>query len=149
MKYKTIGAIKNVQNIPYCKATADLIRGTGVVLDRINKTAIAPANADEAKKVTYIVANIVDRPEAWLDNSFVTVHEGEFVKADDFRTVNGLEVVLGQDEVKTNVSTLVANDNLVIGVGGKWEKATDVEGYAVVLRTIKKETEGVLCEIIA
>ena len=34
MKYKTIGAFKNVQNIPYCKAAVDMKVGMGVVLDR-------------------------------------------------------------------------------------------------------------------
>ena len=32
MKYKTIGAFKNVQNVPYCKAAVDLHVGMGVVL---------------------------------------------------------------------------------------------------------------------
>ena len=39
MKYKTIGAFKNVQNIPYCKAIEDMKVGMGVVLDRAAKTA--------------------------------------------------------------------------------------------------------------
>ena len=39
MKYKTIGAFKNVQNIPYCKAAVDMKVGMGVVLDRAAKTA--------------------------------------------------------------------------------------------------------------
>ena len=42
MKYKTIGAFKNVQNIPYCKATTELHVGMGVILDRVAKTASLP-----------------------------------------------------------------------------------------------------------
>ena len=29
MKYKTIGAFKNVQNVPYCKAASDMKVGMG------------------------------------------------------------------------------------------------------------------------
>lgn len=35
MKYKTIGAFKNVQNVPYCKAASDMKVGMGVILDRV------------------------------------------------------------------------------------------------------------------
>ena len=63
MKYKTIGAFKNVQNVPYCKAASDMKVGMGVILDRVAKTATLPASEDDAKKVVYIVTNINDKPE--------------------------------------------------------------------------------------
>ena len=50
MKYKTIGAFKNVQNVPYCKAASDMKVGMGVILDRVAKTATLPASEDDAKK---------------------------------------------------------------------------------------------------
>ena len=53
MKYKTIGAFKNVQNVPYCKAASDMKVGMGVILDRVAKTATLPASEDDAKKVAY------------------------------------------------------------------------------------------------
>lgn len=60
MKYKTIGAFKNVQNVPYCKADVDLKVGMGVMVDRKNKLVKLPASSDEAKKAQYIVTNIND-----------------------------------------------------------------------------------------
>ena len=66
MKYKTIGAFKNVQNVPYCKAASDMKVGMGVILDRVAKTATLPASEDDAKKVVYIVTNINDKPELLL-----------------------------------------------------------------------------------
>lgn len=53
MKYKTIGAFKNVQNIPYCKAAVDMKVGMGVVLDRVAKTA-SLAEDDTAQRGLYI-----------------------------------------------------------------------------------------------
>lgn len=58
MKYKTIGAFKNVQNIPYCKATEDMKVGMGVVLDRAAKTASLAEDDTAAKAIVHIVTNI-------------------------------------------------------------------------------------------
>ena len=92
MKYKTIGAFKNVQNIPYCKATEDMKVGMGVVLDRAAKTASLAEDDTAAKAIVHIVTNINDKPELHNSPETYVVNAGEYVRADDLRTVNGLEI---------------------------------------------------------
>ena len=152
MKYKTIGAFKNVQNVPYCKAASDLYVGMGVILDRVAETATKPANADECKAVTYIVTNINDRPN--INNSYETaiVKAGEFVRADDLRTVNGLEIEFAATEITGGTSALTAGSLLVFGTSGLLEATSDASGYAVSFKVIAKTTymnDGILAEIIS
>ena len=145
MKYKTIGAFKNVQNVPYCKAASDMKVGMGVILDRVAKTATLPASEDDAKKVAYIVTNINDKPELHNSPETYVVNEGEYVRADDLRTVNGLEINGG-------TTGLAAEDLLVFGTDGKIVKTTSADGYAVCFKVIRKTPymdDGILAEIVA
>ena len=99
MKYKTIGAFKNVQNIPYCKAAVDMKVGMGVVLDRVAKTASLAEDDTAAKGIVYIVTNINDKPELHNSPETYVVNAGEYVRADDLRTVNGLEIEFAAFEI--------------------------------------------------
>ena len=79
MKAKTIGYFKNIQNVGYCKAAADLKVGMGVMLDRATKTANLPASADDAKKCHRIVSNINDKPEMHNFSEAVVVKKDEYI----------------------------------------------------------------------
>lgn len=150
MKYKTIGAFKNVQNVPYCKAASDMQVGMGVILDRVNKTATLPTTAAEAKTVRYIVSNINDKPEQHNFSETLTVKEGEYVRADDLFTVDGLEIEFAADEITGGTTNLEAGDTLVFGTDGKLVEGTPT-GYAVYFKVIKKTSymlDGVLAEIV-
>lgn len=152
MKYKTIGAFKNVQNVPYCKAATDLHVGMGVVLDRATKTATLPATADECKAVTYIVTNINDKPELHNSKEAYIVKKGEYVRADDLRTVNGLEIELAAFEIEGGTTALTVGDTLVFNTKGLVEKVTDATGYATGFKVIKRTAymdDGILAEIIS
>ncbi len=152
MKYKTIGAFKNVQNVPYCKATVELHTGMGVVLDRVAKTAALPASEAEAKAVTYIVTNINDKPNLHDSRKTFIVDAGEYVRADDLKTVNGKEIEFAAFEINGETSDLNAGDKLVFGTDGLVKKAADVTGYAVYFKVIAKTTymdDGILAEIVS
>lgn len=152
MKYKTIGAFKNVQNVPYLKAETDLKVGMGVILDRVNGTCGVPADADEAKACQYMVTNIDDHPERHSFRESVVVLQGEYVRADDQMTVVGMEIELFDDEISGDYDDLAVGDNLVFGTTGKLEVAEDVSGYKVYYEIIKKTaymTNGILAVIHA
>lgn len=152
MKYKTIGAFKNVQNVPYCKATVDMKVGMGVILDRAAKTAALPTSADEAKAVAYIVTNINDKPELHNSRETYAVNAGEYVRADDLRSVNGLEIEFAAFEITDGTAALAAGDVLVFGADGMLVKAADAAGYAVSFKVIEKTAymdDGILAEIVA
>lgn len=152
MKYKTIGAFKNVQNVPYCKATVDLHIGMGVVIDRVAKTASLPTSEDEAKKVTYIVTNINDKPELHNSPETYVVNIGEFVRADNLRTVNGLEAEFAAFEIDGGTSALSAGDVLAFDTTGLIKKVSDATGYAVTFKVVAKTAymdDGILAEICA
>ena len=152
MKYKTIGAFKNVENIPYCKARTDMYIGMGVILDRAAKTAAPPLTADEAKSAVHMVTNINDKPEMHNFSETLLVKAGEHVRADDLRTVNGLEIEFAASEISGGTSALAAGDTLAFAVGGLLEKVTSTDGYAVFFRVIEKTAymnDGVLAEIVA
>lgn len=138
MKYKTIGAFKNVQNVGYCKAESDMKVGMGVILDQANKIAKVPASADEAKTCYRIVSNINDKPELHNFSETVLVLKGEYVRADDLHTVEDMEIELAQAEIKDELTDLVVGDKLVFGANGVIEKATAVDGYAVYFEVIAK-----------
>lgn len=152
MKYKTIGAFKNVQNVPYCKAVSDLHVGMGVVLDRTAKTATLPATVDECKAVTYVVTNINDKPELHNSSETYLVKKGEYVRADDLRTVNGLEIEFAAYEISGGTGALAAGDVLVFGTKGLLEKTPDATGYSVSFKVLKKTAymdDGILAEIVS
>lgn len=152
MKYKTIGAFKNVQNVPYCKAAVDLHVGMGVILDRVAKTAALPTDDSEAKEVVYIVTNINDKPELHNSPETYVVNAGEYVRADDLRTVNGLEAEFAAFEINGGTDTLAVGDVLVFGTDGLLVKTSDATGYAVSFKVIEKTMymdDGVLVAIIS
>ena len=138
MKYKTIGAFKNVQNVGYCKAAVDLKVGMGVILDRVAKTAALPASEDEAKACHRIVTNINDKPEMHNFSEAVVVLKDEFVRADDLTTVANMEIEFAQAEISGDYSALVAGDKLVFGTDGLIAKTTDATGYKVYFEVISK-----------
>lgn len=138
MKYKTIGAFKNVQNVPYCKAASDLMVGMGVLIDRVAKTATLPASADEAKTVQYIVTNICDKPDVPLINAPWKVLSGEHVRADDLATVDNMEIEFADTEIDETYADLAVGDTLVFGTSGTLEVAEDVTGYRVYFEVIEK-----------
>jgi hypothetical protein len=149
MKYKTIGAFKSVQNVPYCKATVDLKVGMGVVIDRTAKTASLP---EDGKSVVYIVTNINDKPELHNSPETYVVKAGEFVRADDLRTVNGQEIELAAFEIDGGTDDLAKDDVLVFDTTGLVKKTDDATGYAVSFKVIAKTSymdDGILAEIVA
>lgn len=150
MKYKTIGGFKNVQNVGYCKADADMRVGMGVILDQVNKTAKVPSTADEAKACYRIVSNINDKPEIHNFSDTTVVLKGEYVRADDLHTNEDMEIELAKAEIKDDFSSVAVGDKLVFGIGGLIEKATAVTGYAVYFEVIAKTAymgSGVLAVI--
>lgn len=130
MKYKTIGAFKSVQNIPYCKAAVDMCVGMGVMLDRVAKIAALPASEDECKACQYIVTNINDKPEIRNHRDIFKVNEGEFVRADDLATVANLEIEFANFEV-TDFNTVAVGDKLVFGTDGLLVKSDAADDYKV------------------
>ncbi len=138
MKYKTIGAFKNVQNVGYCKATVDMKVGMGVVLDRVAKTAALPASDAEAKACHRIVTNINDQPEIPMLNEWNTVLAGNFVRADDLLSVENMEIEFAASEISGDITTLAAGDKLVFGTDGLIVKAADATGYKVYFEVIEK-----------
>lgn len=131
MKYKTIGAFKNVQNVPYCKADVDLKVGMGVMVDRKNKLVKLPASSDEAKKAQYIVTNINDKPEVHNYVDGLVVKAGEFVRADDLATVDNMEIEFAAAEIKNGLEGLAKGNFLVFGTDGLVVKTTATTGYRV------------------
>lgn len=151
MKYNTIGAFKNVQNVPYCKADVDMKVGMGVILDRAAKTASLPADATEAKAVTFIVTNINDKPEQRNYAESREVKAGEYVRADDLLSVLGLEADFTQSEITTDLATVAVGDTLIFDAGGKLVKGA-ATGYAVYFTVLAKTSYmdgGVRVEICA
>ena len=152
MKYKTIGAFKNVQNIPYCKATEDMKVGMGVVLDRAAKTASLAEDDTAAKAIVHIVTNINDKPELHISPETYVVNAGEYVRADDLRTVNGLEIEFAAFEIDGGTDGLAAGDALVFTTSGLVKKVADATGYAASFKVIAKTAymdDGILAEIVA
>lgn len=152
MKYKTIGAFKNVQNIPYCKATEDMKVGMGVVLDRAAKTASLAEDDTAAKAIVHIVTNINDKPKLHNSPETYVVNAGEYVRADDLRTVNGLEIEFAAFEIDGGTDGLAAGDALVFTTSGLVKKVADATGYAVSFKVIAKTAymdDGILAEIVA
>lgn len=149
MKYKNIGAFKNVQNVPYCKAASDLKVGMGVILDKIAKTATKPADTEGCKACHYVVTNICDKPEIHNSADFV-VNQGEYVRADDLFTVANQEVEFAATEITTAYADISAGDKLTFSTDGKLVETADVTGYAVYFRVIEKTCycdSGILAEI--
>ena len=154
MKYGTIGAFKNVQNVPYCKASEDMAVGMGVIIDRVNKTVALPDDATECKSVVYIVSNINDKPEQHNSAETFVVKSGDFVRCDDLRTLNGMEIEFAASEINggaTTITSLAANDTLVFYTDGLVKKETTLTGYAVYFKVIEKTAymgNGIRAEIV-
>ncbi len=138
MKAKTIGYFKNIQNVGYCKAAADLKVGMGVMLDRATKTANLPASADDAKKCHRIVSNINDKPEMHNFSEAVVVKKDEYVRADDLLTAANMEMEFADDEINGGVDSVAVGDTLVFGTDGLIVKSDAVTGYQVYFEVIEK-----------
>lgn len=152
MKYKTIGAFKNVQNVPYCKAKTDMRVGMGVILDKATKLAALPQSDEEAKKVVYIVSNINDKPEIRTSYDGFAVLKDEFVRADDLRTVNGMEIELAGFEIDGGTESVSVGDTIVFTTNGLLKKTSDASEYAVSFKVLEKTAymdDGILAEIIS
>lgn len=152
MKYKTIGAFKNVQNVPYCKAAVDLHNGMGVTLDRVTKTVSLPASDAECKAVIYIVNNINDKPELHNSTETYVVNAGEYVRADNLHTNNGSEIEFAAFEIDGGTDGLAAGDMLAFTTSGLIKKVADADGYAAAFKVIEKTAymgDGILAEIVA
>lgn len=150
MKYKTIGAFKSVQNVGYCKATADMKVGMGVILDRAAQTAALPADDSEAKACHRIVSNINDKPEMHNFIETVVVREGEYVRADDLQSVANMEIEFCDAEINGGVDSVEAGDTLVFGTDGLIVKNTAVDDYAVHFEVVGKTAymgKGILAVI--
>jgi hypothetical protein len=138
-----------VQNVPYCKATVDLKVGMGVVIDRAAKTVSLP---EDAKTAYYIVTNINDKPELHNSPETYVVNAGEYVRADDLRTVNGQEIELAAYEIDGGTDDLNEGEMLVFDTTGLIKKTDDATGYAVAFKVIAKTAymfDGILAEIVA
>lgn len=136
MKYSTIGAFKNVQNIPYCKADVDMRVGMGVILDRAAKSVKLPTTADECKQVQYIATNIQDKYQVCEHDKAGLIKAGEYVRADDLASVANMEIEFGDSEIKDEYTDLKAKDKLVYNTDGLLEKVSDVNGYKVYFEVI-------------
>jgi len=125
----TIGGFKAVKNDPTTVATADLIQGQAVVLDKQAGEAKLPT-ADGAKgNGLHFVANIDVKPEIVFAKNEVEVKKGEFVRGFEVASLKGLEIELGGAALKDEARA--KGDKLVAGLDGKWEKKADVTGYAL------------------
>ncbi len=138
MKAKTIGYFKNIQNVGYCKAAADLKVGMGVILDRAAKTANLPASAEDAKKCHRIVSNINDKPEMHNFSETVVVKKDEYVRADDLLTAANMEMEFADEEINGGVDSVAVGDTLVFGTDGLIVKSDAVTGYQVYFEVIEK-----------
>jgi hypothetical protein len=151
MKPKTLGYYKGVQNVPYCKAVEDMYVGMGVVLNRVAKTASLPGA--DAASCTHIVTNIGDKPDKGDYAKTLLVQKDEFVRADDLRSVIGLEMEFAQSEITDDIdqatTSLSPGDELVFGADGKLAAGVGA-GNAVYFKIIEFTAYmdgGVLVEI--
>lgn len=136
----TIGYYKQVRNNPRCKAKVDLMPGMAVVLDEINKEAKLPAG-DEVKGGLWIVSNIVDKPEIGNKADFV-VKAGEYVRADLLEDAKELGIELDFRVIDTDYANIQVGDVLVANTNGKWEVATETDGYTITLEVVEKSNFG-------
>ena len=91
-------------------------------------------------------------PEEQCDCRDGKVHYSEYVRADDLRSVNGLEIEFAAFEITDGTAALAAGDVLVFGADGMLVKAADAAGYAVSFKVIEKTAymdDGILAEIVA
>ena len=80
------------------------------------------------------------------------MNAGEYVRADDLRTVNGLEIEFAAFEIDGGTDDLAAGDTLVFATSGLVKKVADTTGYAVSFKVIAKTAymdDGILAEIVA
>lgn len=105
-----------------------------------------------AKAIVHIVTNINDKPELHNSPETYVVNAGEYVRADDLRTVNGLEIEFAAFEIDGGTDGLAAGDALVFTTSGLVKKVADATGYAVSFKVIAKTAymdDGILAEIVA
>ena len=140
MKGKTIGYIKGVQNVGYCKAEADVKVGMGIILDRAAKTAKIPSSEDEAKACHRVVSNINVNAKMHDFKDTLTIKKGDYVRADDLLSVENLEMEFADYEIESaDYAGLTKGDKLVFKENtGLLTKSEKPGGYAVYFEVIEK-----------
>lgn len=123
----TIGGFKAVKNDPTTVATANLIQGQVVVLDKQTGEAKLPVLEETKGNALHFVANIDVNPDIVFAKNEVEVKVGEYVRGFEVDSLKGLEVELGGAALKEEVRA--KGDKLVAGLDGKWEKIADTTGY--------------------
>lgn len=162
-KFNSIGALeKHVRNNPRNTAASELQNGMSVVMDDAAGTATVPANATEAQGVTFVVNNIIDKPEIRNKADF-KIESGEYVRGFLIEDAKELQVEVDYRVVVDTLSGLAVGDHLVVanetdhaGNGGKWVKpdgtvVVNSSAYSVHLEILEKTTfgdNGLLCKVV-
>ncbi|MET3505603.1 hypothetical protein [Halalkalibacter oceani] len=162
-KFNSIGAIeKHVRNNPRNIATSTLQNGMSVIMNDQAGTASVPATATEAQGLTWIVGNIIDKPEVRNNKEF-TIENGEHVRGFLAEDAKELQVEVDYRVVATDLDTVSIGDHLVVANAadhgedaGKWIKPdgtviADSSSYNTYLEVLKKTTygdKGLLCKVV-
>ena len=96
--------------------------------------------------------SINDKPELHNSPETYVVNAGEYVRADNLHTVNGLEIEFAAFEIDGGTEGLAAGDMLVFTTSGLIKKVADADGYAAAFKVIEKTAymdDGILAEIVA
>lgn len=125
-KFKNIGTFDVAHNIPYCKTPVVLKNGYGVTYDEATKTVALPTSATAKGKLA-IVYNLIDKPEIKNPDDY-TVEINEYPRLIALDSIDGHIVVMNATAIKTDVSTLVVGDKLIVDTDGLWAKGA-VDGY--------------------
>ncbi|MEK4006348.1 hypothetical protein [Paenibacillus sp. FSL H3-0333] len=147
-KFGTIGAFKQVRNNPRTKAVIQLKNGAVVFPD--DSTGFAPTAATPTvakSKDSYVVWNIIDKPEIRILSNFV-IEIGEYVRAFKLTDLVDLPVELSYDLVKDDYTTVTVGSVLVPcddttdpTAKGKWKVSTATD-YAISIKVLEKTTFG-------
>lgn len=125
-KFKNIGTFDVAHNIPYCKTPVVLKNGYGVTYDEATKTVALPTSTTAKGKLA-IVYNLIDKPEIKNPDDY-TIEVDEYPRLIALDSIDGHIVVMNATAIKTDVSTLVVGDKLIVGTDGLWAKGA-VDGY--------------------
>jgi len=136
----------NKSNHPEIIATTDTYNGNQFKL--VDDTAVPNATeADVKAGETYIMANIIDKPEI-LNTDDYKVVSGEAIRAYRLKDFSGEKFDISADLVIDAFTSVNKGDKLVgrsaadITDTMGWKVATDVTGFAVYLEVVKKTTFG-------
>jgi hypothetical protein len=125
-KFKNIGTFDVAHNIPYCKTPVVLKNGYGVTYDEATKTVALPTSTTAKGKLA-IVYNLIDKPEIKNPDDY-TIEIGEYPRLIALDSIDSHIVVMNATAIKTDVSTLIVGDKLIVGTDGLWTKGA-VDGY--------------------